>query len=112
MQYSDNTYVVEIFMAGDYIQAQQVCREFCMRGLCVTIHSCEYIYTGGQETGFVVGLRNYPRFPSTPDALFQTAKELANLLRTRLFQESSMIVSPTHTLWETTRESSICPPAM
>ena len=108
MEKLDHTYTVEIFMAGDYAMAQQACREFCQRGFCVTIHQCEYIYTGGQETGFVIGIRNYPRYPSTPEALLLSAKELASTLRARLCQESSMLVAPDCTLWETTRESSIC----
>ncbi|HEY7823728.1 MAG TPA: hypothetical protein VIG24_12880 [Acidimicrobiia bacterium] len=32
-------------------------------GLCVSITSTRFVYTGGWEMGFRVGLRNYPRFP-------------------------------------------------
>lgn len=31
-------------------------------GLCVTITSTRFVFTGGYEMGFRVGLRNYPRF--------------------------------------------------
>jgi hypothetical protein len=71
----------DIFMAGDLAQAKQVCREYCFNvGLCVTVEPLAFIYTGGEESGFRVGLINYPRFPTTAEALHQHATELADLL--------------------------------
>ena len=104
MQKTIPTHTAEIYMAGDYTQAQQVCREYCMSGLCVTIHPCEYIYKGGQETGFVVGLRCYPRFPADKIYIHQHAEALGNMLRKRLCQDSYMLVEPNLTTWVTDRE--------
>lgn len=95
----------DIFMAGDIAQAKQVCREYCFKvGLCVTVEPVEYIYTGGQETGFRVGLINYPRFPATEELLLETATGLAHFLLARLCQHSFSIVGPRETLWFTCRE--------
>jgi hypothetical protein len=90
----------DIFMAGDIAQAKQVCREYCFEiGLCVTIEPTTYIYTGGQEEGFRVGLINYPRFPASPEALRETAAFLAERLLDRLCQHSFSIVGPNETEW-------------
>lgn len=94
----------EIFMAGDYAQAKQVCREYCRKGFCVTIEPCDYVYTGGEETGFRVGVRNYPRFPSSEESLRDNAFWLADALRERLCQHSYMVVGPKDTWWNTTRQ--------
>jgi hypothetical protein len=90
----------DIFMAGDIAQAKQVCREYCLAiGLCVTIEPVDYIYTGGEEAGFRIGLINYPRFPTDETALHQRATELADLLTKRLCQHSYSIVGPRETEW-------------
>ncbi len=74
------TYTIDIFMAGDTAQAKHVCREFCMRGFCIHIVPADFIYTGGEETGFKIGIVNYPRFPSLPADAWAAATELAELL--------------------------------
>lgn len=58
------SYPVSIFMAGDYNAAREICRAYCDEvGYCVTVTPTSYVYTGGEESGFIVGLINYPRFP-------------------------------------------------
>jgi hypothetical protein len=105
MNQSCPTFSVLIHMAGDLASAQAVCREFCFRvGLCVTVTPATYIYTGGEEEGFTVRLINYPRFPKEPSELLVTARALAELLRTRLFQHSYTIESPMGMEWSTSRE--------
>ncbi len=100
------TYSVQIFMAGDVDEAKKICREFCYNfGLCVTVTPTTYIYTGGEEAGFVVGLLNYPRFPTAPAVLFDTAGRLAEELRTRLFQHSYLLSTLDKTVWSTLRDS-------
>lgn len=94
----------DIFMAGDLAQAKQVCREFCFDvGLCVTIEPIDFIYTGGEESGFRVGLINYPRFPSTDADIWDRASELAEILMLRLRQHSYSIVGPNLTHWRSRR---------
>ena len=94
----------DIFMAGDINQAKQVCREYCLVvGLCVTIELVDYIYTGGEETGFRIGLINYPRFPTNSLELYETTKNLAENLLERLCQHSYTIVGPDNTEWVSIR---------
>lgn len=65
----------DIFMAGDVSQAKLVCREYCYAvGLCVHIEPVDFIYTGGEEDGFKVGLINYPRFPISEPELHERAR--------------------------------------
>ena len=83
---------IQIYIAGDYNRACDVCREFCFnQGLCVNISQNEYIYTGGSESGVRVELINYPRFPSTEEELFLIAKNLAFDLMFALYQTSATI---------------------
>ena len=100
------THVVELFIAGDRDTAIQICRRYCMDvGLCVTIDATEFVYSGGAETGVRIGLTNYPRFPATGDALWDTAEKLAHALLEGLCQWSVLIRSPARTLWLSRREN-------
>ena len=90
----------DIFMAGDIAWAKQVCREYCFQyGQCVTIEPVTYIYTGGEEEGFRVGLINYPRFPDNKSGLYETAVAVAERLLDRCCQHSYSIVGPDETVW-------------
>ena len=90
----------KIYIAGPLAVAEQVCREECMReGLCVTIEPTKFIYTGGEETGCVIGFVNYPRFPSDQAAITKRASDLALLLIERLCQTSAMVMDPQQTVW-------------
>jgi hypothetical protein len=90
----------DIFIAGDFAQAKQVCREFCFeQGLCVTVEPVSYVYTGGEEAGVRVGLINYPRFPTEQSLLRNTAKALAHRLMEQLCQHSYTIAGPDETEW-------------
>lgn len=91
---------INLYLAGDINVAKQVLREDCMReGLCVTVTACDYIYTGGQEAGYCVGMVNYPRFPSKPAELLNRAIYLAELLAKRTCQWSALVVAPKKTYW-------------
>lgn len=99
------THWVRIYMSGPIAVAEQVCRDECYReGLCVTIEPTRFIYTGGQEDGFVVGLINYPRFPTTPDLIDERARVLAERLLGATKQHSALLQTPWRTTWLTTRE--------
>lgn len=101
-----STYTVAIYVAGPQAEVERICREFVMRGLCVTVEPVEFIYTGGQERGVRVGLINYPRFPSDPETLFATAEELARALIDGLHQHSASIVATDKTSWLSRRDQS------
>jgi hypothetical protein len=97
------TYWAEICLAGDLSQAKHACREFCERGLCVTVTPTSYIYTGGEELGVIVRLINYPRFPMEADEIATTALELAEHLKVALYQDSVSVVLPDRTVWMSRR---------
>lgn len=94
-----HSFSVDIFIAGDRRAATEACREFCLRGLCVSITEADFVFTGGLESGVRVGLINYPRFPSDGASLTQTAINLAHHLIGRLHQSSCSIVTPDETIW-------------
>lgn len=97
----------DIYMAGDLAQAKQVCREFCFSvGFCVHIEPVDFIYTGGEESGFKVGLVNYPRFQTDYGVLLDKARKLGSELQQRLCQHSYLVVGPDSTEWHTRREDS------
>lgn len=94
-----------IYMSGPIEVAKQVLREDCLReGLCVTIDPTTYIYTGGEESGFVVGLLNYPRFPSMSLEIQARARLLVEKLLDATFQHSALLVLPHDTIWFTRKE--------
>lgn len=93
------TITQRIWMAGNYANAEEICRQFCERGMCVSISPANYIYTGGEESGFVVTLINYARFPKSLLDLKDVAFELAMLLMEGLHQQSFSIEGPEKTLF-------------
>lgn len=98
------TFRADIFIGGSRSAATEACREFCLRGLCVSIAAADFVFTGGLESGVRVGLINYPRFPSSRDKLMQIARELAEFLIVRLHQSSCVVVSDDLTLWFSRRD--------
>jgi len=99
------TITVTIYVAGDYVEAFNVCREWCDRvGACVTVEPLNYAYTNGFEAGVRVGFINYPRFPADEECIVGKATELALLLLERLKQQSFSITSPSETVWYSTRD--------
>lgn len=100
------TFEAKIYIAGSLEHIKQVCASFCLDvGLCVTVEPLEFVYTGGAESGARIGLINYPRFPSEPERIRETAVQLASLLRTTLSQQSYSIVFPYETVWTSIREA-------
>ena len=63
-------------------------------GLCVTLTETEYIYTRGSEKGIIVGLINYPRFPSSTEKIKQQALLIAEILMLNLEQYRVTVVFP------------------
>lgn len=100
------TYEIKIYLSGPIEIAKQIIREECKReGLCVTISQKTFIYTGGEEDGYVVSMLNYPRYPCAPEILLKRAVRIGNLLRDRTFQHSFLIVTPSDTYWHSDRQS-------
>ena len=99
------SYPVSIFIAGSTTHADAICREYCDAvGFCVTVTQTNYVYTNGEETGIIVGLINYPRFPSTPDEITAHAFTLGDMLRERLGQQSYSVQTPDLTVWRSWRQ--------
>lgn len=94
------TFTAQIYMAGDIRHARVLIRQYVFDvGLCVTVEPVRYIYTGGEEKGFRIGLINYPRFPSEPSDIKARAIDLAEVLQVKLAARSFSIVMPDETLW-------------
>ena len=92
--------------AGDIAQAKRFCADYCLTGLCVTVTETEFIYKGGREMGFIVGLVNYPRFPSTPEDILGQAELIAMQLINELAQNKALIQTPTEAVYYERPESS------
>jgi hypothetical protein len=96
------TYAVRLYLSGPIEVAKQIIRQDALEaGLCVTIEPTTYIYTGGEEQGYVVGLLNSPRFPWTEEQVLARAQALASKLLHGTFQKSVLMVTPTTTEWRT-----------
>ena len=99
-----NTYWVRLYLSGPIEAAKQIIRANCLRnGLCVTIEPTTFIYTGGEELGYVVGLLNYTRFPCKAEELDERARGLMNELLECTYQHSALMVTPTGSEWITKR---------
>jgi hypothetical protein len=96
----ERTHWVKIFISGPIEVGKQTLRKECLRqGLCVTVEPTTFIYTGGEEAGYVVGLINYPRFPTTPEHLWARAIGIAEDLMRDTHQHSVLLMDPTNTQW-------------
>lgn len=103
-----DTFWARIYLSGPIVITKQELRAECMReGLCVNIHRNDYIYTGGEESGYVVELINYPRFPKTNDQIHERAVIIAQKLMASTHQHSAMIVTPDKTVWCSTRQENL-----
>ncbi|HEY1034609.1 MAG TPA: hypothetical protein VGE09_06480 [Pseudoxanthomonas sp.] len=99
---SGPTFWARLYLAGPIEVAKQILRADVMReGLCVTIEPTHYIYTGGEQSGYVVGLINYPRFPATQEVVTTRARGLLMLLLDETHQKSGLLMTPESTEWYT-----------
>jgi hypothetical protein len=102
---TESTYSVKIYASGSIEEAKQVIRKECLRkGLCVTISQTLFIYTGGEEYGFEIGLINYPRFPQAEEEIWNRAVDLATKILEEKYQHSTLVMDKDKTLWITKRE--------
>lgn len=70
--------------------------------LCVTLTETEFIYTQtktvGGEPGFIVGIINYPRFPSSPEQIREKALAIGKGLLELFKQWKVSVVFPDETV--------------
>lgn len=98
------TYWARIYLAGPIEVAKQIIREECFPGgLCVTIEPTTFIFKQGEETGYVIGLLNYPRFPESAESISDRAERLMRRLLDGTFQGSACYMTPTFTRWVSKR---------
>jgi len=101
----ERTWWVKIYISGPIQEIEQVCR--CMAsevGLCVTVDPTKFIYSGGEEAGAVVGLIQYPKYPTDEIVITDRAMILADALLVATHQDSVLVMTPTTTTWISKRE--------
>lgn len=102
---SAGTFTVKLYLSGPIEVAKQIIRAECLReGLCVTVDPTTFIYTGGEESGYVVGLLNYPRVPASSVDIENRAMDLMLKLLAGTYQHSGLLVTPCTSEWVTSRE--------
>lgn len=83
----------------DFKEVEEICQKYCDdNGFCVSVTKTKFIYTEGNEPGVIVGIINYPRFPSTPKKLTQHAITLGTLLLEKLGQIRVSISTTNNTI--------------
>jgi hypothetical protein len=79
---------------------EKICEDYCdLVGLCVTVTPTKFIYTYGKESGAIVGLIHYPRFPDDKGRVKRHALKLAELLKEECKQRGVSVVLPDETIW-------------
>ena len=86
-------------IVGSIESVESLCQIICDDiGLCVTVTPTRFIYTNGSEPGCVIGLINYPRFPSSKENIIKKAKDIAITLKDYCEQNRVSIVTPDVTI--------------
>lgn len=93
------SFYATVHIAGDIDNARQLLRKWVMRGACVQLAECDYIYTGGLERGMTVRLMQYPRFERPKQEIVEMAVELGKYLAQELCQISFSIETPDNTFY-------------
>lgn len=102
---TEQTIWVKIYASGPISVAKHILRRECLReGLCVAVEPTTFVYTGGEEEGYSVTFINYPRFPSTSEALWDRATSIAKMLLDETYQHSILVMSLNKTLWISKRQ--------
>lgn len=99
------SYKVQIYVAGDYAQAIQICRTFCLKTpWCVSVAKNAFVYTGGMEDGVCVTAINYARFPASFGEIRFKAINLGRALCDGLGQQSFTVIDGTESTFFPVRE--------
>ena len=100
------TTVIDIHICGDGYSLNKALSDYCKIGFCISVIPCGYIYTEGAESGWLVRIINYPRFPKSRNDLKIEAINLADLLLFELGQESCSVICPDETIYIQVKEKS------
>lgn len=85
-------------MCNEYM-IKKICQDYCNEvGLCVTATPTTFHYKDGWEHGMIVGLINYPRFPSSNEEIIDNAIKLGYRLMYKLKQNRVSIVTTDETI--------------
>lgn len=104
------TFTARLYLSGPIEVAKQIIRaDVLAEGLCVTIEPTLFIYSGGEEQGYVVGLVNYPRFPKAHAEITGRARRLMSALMEGTHQWSALMVTPVESVWVTKRSEESAP---
>ncbi len=74
---------------------QDICNE---DPICVTVTPTRFVYRNGSEPGAIIGLINYPRFPSTAEKLEERALTIATTLKDAFGQQRVSVMFPDKTI--------------
>lgn len=96
---TSKSFFATIHIAGDVDQAEFLCRQWVMKGACVQISPCTYVYTGGVEDGMTVRIMQYPRFERPEHEILDMAVELGSFLAQELCQISFSLETPYNTTY-------------
>ncbi len=96
---TSKSFYATIHIAGDIKYAGLLIRQWTMRGACVQLAECDYIYTGGMERGMTVRIIQYPRFERHENEILDMAVELGTFLAQELCQISFSIETPHNTTY-------------
>src|SRR6185295_9644038 len=93
-------YQVQIYIAGDYQKAVDVCRQFCIENpWCVAVTKTDFVFTGGMESGVCVTAINYARFPAHFVEIKKKAIALGHQLRRELSQRTFTVIDGHESIW-------------
>jgi len=99
-----DTIRVDIYVTGDEPTIRTWLQRYVLRGLCVTVRHTSYIYTHGSESGFVIGLINYPRYSLPYSVLIEHARNIAEGLINATGMGSATIVADKESIFVTRRK--------
>lgn len=103
----EDSITIDIWIAGSQIELERAAGEIVDEvGLCVTFTKTWFRYTDGGEFGLRIGLRNYPRFPTTLPALRAVAQRIGLACAIAADQGSFMVEEVgSQTYWYSRRVS-------
>jgi hypothetical protein len=88
--YAESSAVV---LGGQRLTALSVCYNYCQRAkMGLMVFDTSFMHPGGQESGMVISIANYPRYPTKNSTVLQHALALAEELMRVLDQERLTVV--------------------